>query len=111
MPTKQHPRSRAWHQGRISPEAVALFAELEAVPSRRRSAQEFKQRSRELARMLGLEHEWFVACCDVHDTSNEPCWPPDHVAVQAWHRVRAVRRQLLAAVMVRADEDRPVVFS
>jgi hypothetical protein len=46
MPTKQKPRSRTWRQGRIPPEAIALFVELEHCSQR---GPKFNAKARELA--------------------------------------------------------------
>jgi hypothetical protein len=44
----------------FSPEILALFAELEAVPARRRD-EAWQSQSRRLAEMLGVETEWFCS--------------------------------------------------
>jgi hypothetical protein len=81
----------------FSAEAIALFIELEAVPVRRRKLEEFRDRERELAGLLGLGAEFFLSCCSVLDRERTPCWPPWCAAHADWHRVRAVREQLLEA--------------
>jgi hypothetical protein len=78
-------------------EALALFAELEAVPMQRRRSAEFKARSREFAERLGLLDESFCSCVGVLERESEPCRPPDLIARDAWFRCRAVRKQLLEA--------------
>jgi hypothetical protein len=81
----------------ISPEIVRLFAELEAVPIRQRKTEEFKARSRELARLLGLGYEWFCMQTSVLDREAGPCHPPGYARNDAWAKVRIVRARLLAA--------------
>jgi hypothetical protein len=80
----------------ISDEALQLFVELEAAPERRRERQDWKDKSKALARMLDLTPEWWM-CQHVHDRSRSPCHPPELSAHDAWHKVRAVRQALLAA--------------
>jgi hypothetical protein len=75
----------------FSAEAIALFIELEAVAVRRRKLEEFRDRERELAGLLGLGAEFFLSCCSVLDRERTPCWPPWCAAHADWHRVRAVR--------------------
>ena len=76
MPTKRKPRSRTWRQARITPEALALFIELECLPQ---DSEAFKEGSRRLARMLGLISEWWT-CNHVHDRSRKPCHPVGYIA-------------------------------
>jgi hypothetical protein len=83
---------------RFTKEALALFAELEAVPVRSRDQQDWQAASRRLAAMLGIEDEWFCSGCHVHDCSTEPSHSPEYVAHHAWFRVRAVREALLEAI-------------
>jgi hypothetical protein len=78
-------------------ETLAMFVTLENVPLRRRRSDEFKRRSRELARRLNLHDEWFFSRTDVLDRTRGPCHPPGYVAHDAWFRCRAVRLQLLEA--------------
>jgi hypothetical protein len=94
MPTKRKPRSRDWHPGRFNPQAIALFLELEHMPQ---SKQKFRDKSHELARLLGLVSEWWT-CQHVNDRSERPCHPPGYIAHKDWHKCRQVRRALLAAV-------------
>ena len=96
MPTNRRPISRP-HRPSFSPEALALFAELERVPARARHSQDFKDKSHELARRLHLVDE-FWGGNDVTDRSTEPCWPPWCVSHGDWHRCRAIRRALLQTV-------------
>jgi hypothetical protein len=96
MPTKRTPISRP-RLPTLTREAIALFAELEQVPMRRRDTRAFKERAHELARMLGLVSErWTIN--SVLDRSREPCRPPHYQASKDWQTCRAVREQLLAAV-------------
>jgi hypothetical protein len=96
MTAKRTPLERR-HRATIDFETVQLFAELESMPTRSRRGEEFKQRSRELARQLNLHDEWFFSGADVLDRARGPCHPPGYVAHDAWHRVHAVRLQLLEA--------------
>jgi hypothetical protein len=80
----------------FSAEVLQLFLELEHMGPRQ-NTEAFKAGSKRLAGLLNLSSEWW-ATCDVHDRSARPCWPPGNYAYGAWHRCRAMRRQLLAAV-------------
>ena len=93
--TRRHPIYRFSRNRPFSNQALILFAELERMPRRNRNAQLFKDKERELARMLNLVSEWWT-CNSVLDNSDAPCWPPHLVAHADWHRVRAVRKELLA---------------
>jgi hypothetical protein len=79
-------------------ETLRLFVELETAD---RSAPDFKQQDRELARRLGLHGEWFCSVVSVTDRSDRPCRGPEYQATQDWHRVRAVRDMLLEAARQR----------
>ena len=79
---------------------LALFAEIERMPQR---GQQFKDRSRELARLLGLTSEWWTGN-SVNDRSAEPCHPEGHVAREDWFRCRDVRDALLVAVAKVSDK-------
>jgi len=92
--TKRHPIYRFSRNRPFSNQALILFAELERMPRRNRNAQLFKDKERELARMLNLVSEWWT-CNSVLDDSAAPCWPPHLVAFHDWHRVREVRKMLL----------------
>jgi hypothetical protein len=95
MPTSRTPISRPRHPS-FTPEALALFAELERMPRRDRDGDAFRNGSKELARQLGLSTEWWGGC-DVNDDSAGPCWSPDYAAYGYWFKVRAVREALLEA--------------
>jgi hypothetical protein len=77
----------------ISPEALALFVELESTPKRQRREPDWRSKSKQLARMLGLTIEWW-SMNHVHDTGG-PCGP--ELAREAWKTCREVRVRLLAA--------------
>jgi hypothetical protein len=81
----------------FSDEAVELFAELERARQNPRTHPKFQDKSRQLARMLGLIDEWVCAVCHVNDGSSESGYPPGHLTDVAFWRVREVRKQLLAA--------------
>ena len=81
----------------FSPDALALFAELEHTPARRRHTREFMDREHELARRLHLVDEWWGGN-SVTDRSTEPCWPEWCVAHTDWHHCRAIREDLLQAI-------------
>jgi hypothetical protein len=83
----------------FSPAVLALFVELECLIDAgvSRGDREFRERSLVLARMLGLVGAWWTVD-DVHDRSSRPCHPPSYCAHDNWHRCRAVRNALLAAV-------------
>jgi hypothetical protein len=78
-------------------EALALFAELEAVPAHLRRTDEFKDKDRELARMLGLGGEWLCSVASVTDR-RRPRPPPRRPAEDDQDRVYRVRLALLEAV-------------
>jgi hypothetical protein len=80
----------------FSAEALVLFVELERMPRHSRDSQEFKDKSKRLAGLLGLTSEWWTIN-HVHDRSRAPRHPPWCVAYTDWHRVRRVREALLAA--------------
>jgi hypothetical protein len=87
-------RTRSWPlKTEITPEALALFLELEGMSDRN---PKFKAGSRRLANLLGLNDEWWT-CQHVNDASDGPCHPPGCIAHDDWHRVRRVRNALLAA--------------
>jgi hypothetical protein len=94
MPTNRRPIERPRRRQVLTAEAIALFAELENTPRRRRGSKAFKDREHELARMLNLVPEWW-ATCSVLDDSKRLCWPSHLQAYQDWHTVRSVREALL----------------
>ena len=94
MPVKL--RAAKERRPRFSAEALALFVELERVPPRRRHRQDFRDKTHELARLLGLVDEWWGGNC-VTDRSRAPCHPRWCVAHHDWFRVRGVREALLEA--------------
>ena len=77
----------------FSPEAIALFLELERMSRRNKT---FRDKTHELARMLGLVYEWWNGN-HVNDRADGPCHPPGYAAFDNFFRVRAVREELLAA--------------
>jgi hypothetical protein len=95
MPVKA--RTAKGRKSVFSDDALALFAELNAVPLRNRD-DDFKARDRELARMLGLGGQWLCSVASVTDgrplrpASMTPSTYADHV------KVRVVRERLLAAI-------------
>lgn len=96
-------RTRAWPlKTEITPEALALFLELERRRKNPRTDPKFREKSRQLARMVGLLDEWVCSVCDVNDRSAGPCHPPEYVTHAAWFKVRRMRLALLAA----AEEQR-----
>jgi hypothetical protein len=92
MPTNRRYLSRD-RRPLFSAEVLALFAELEHMPG----DQAFTDGSRRLAQLLGLTDEWWTGN-HVNDRSRKPCHPPWCQAHTDWHKVRAVRAALLAAV-------------
>jgi hypothetical protein len=95
MPTKREILNRP-RRPRFTPQAIALFAELERVPMRRRDCQEFKDREHRLARFLGLTSEFWTGN-SVLDRSESPCHPEGYIANDDWRTCRALRRALLQA--------------
>jgi hypothetical protein len=94
--TKRTPIHRRALGPHVTPDVVALFAELEQTPARKRRGDQFKAVEHELARKLNLVSEWWT-CNSVLDTSRSPCHPSGYIANAHWHRVRRVREALLAA--------------
>jgi hypothetical protein len=94
MSTNRHPRG--WPlRTRLTPELIALFAELEVTPPRRRNAQSWKDRERKLMSALGLVDEFWTMNSVLN--RNGPCHPPYYIANQHHARCREVRAALLAA--------------
>ena len=90
----------AQRRTRIGPEALALFAELEHAPQRQ--SRDFKDKSYQFARLLGLTTEWFLSGCSVLDRSDGPVHSsPEYSEHHDWHLCREVRRDLLAALDAR----------
>ena len=82
---------------RISPAALALFAELEHTQHDR----PFDDKARELMRLLGLTAEWWSGC-SVLDRSDGPVHSsPNYCEYHDWHRCRAARNELMAALEAR----------
>jgi hypothetical protein len=90
MPAKL--RTAKGRQPSFTPEALALFVELE-----RKRTRAFSDGSRELARMLGLTSEWWTGN-HVNDRSAEPCHPPGYIAHADWFRCRQMRDEILAVL-------------
>jgi hypothetical protein len=79
----------------FAPGVLELFAELERTPLPRRRTQDFTNRSKRLAALLGLTDEWW-AMQHVEDRGKfRP--PASLVAHHYWLTVQRVRRELLAA--------------
>jgi len=97
MPTNRTPIERIRQRQVITAEAIALFAELEAVPQGQRASKAFKDGQHELMRKLGLVSE-FWTMNSVLDRSKRPPWPDHLVAYKDWYRCRGIREQLLEAV-------------
>ena len=92
MPVKARiPKERRPH---FSNQALDLFIELERMPQ---SDPRFKQKSRQLAALLGLLDEWICSSTHVNDRSRAPAYPsgPAH---DDWVHVRAVRELLIQEV-------------
>jgi hypothetical protein len=92
MATKRQPLDRP-RVGAYSHEAVLLFADLERVPPSRRD-RAWSERSRELARLIGLTWPWW-RMINVNQKEAPPV--PDHyVAAIEWRdEVLPARRVLL----------------
>jgi hypothetical protein len=75
-------------------EVLRLFAELELGARR---GEGFKKGERRLMSLLDLDDEWWRGS-SVFDRARRPCYPPSCLAHGDFYRVRAVRRQLLAAI-------------
>jgi hypothetical protein len=95
MPAKRRIINRP-RRAAFTLEVIELFRTLEATPPRDRKGDEFKRRDRHLARLLGIEHEWFCSIASV--TSRERPNPlPRRPAEEDRIKVYAVRLELLAA--------------
>jgi hypothetical protein len=79
-------------------DAVELFRRLEAMPMRARRSIAFRDEDARLHRLLGLYSEWRCSCVSVLDRSAAPPWPADMPAAKNWHKVCAVRLELLEAL-------------
>jgi hypothetical protein len=79
-------------------DVIEIFRRLEATPLRQRKSDAFRDEDFRLHRLLGLYSERRCSVCSVFDREAEPPWPPEYVAHKDWHKVRAVRLELLAAV-------------
>jgi hypothetical protein len=95
MPTKRVPRYRE-HIGRISPEAVRLFATLETTPKRLRKSEQFRKDERRLAEMLDCGREWWsgafsIDCCSRRKNPFRP-WQG---AYADWAKCKGIRELLL----------------
>jgi hypothetical protein len=96
MTTNRTPIDRP-RRAAISDSALSLFIELEAVPKRQLWRPEWRAKSRQLARLLGLTVE-FWAQEHVNNASG-PCG--NELARETWHKCREVRKQLLAAARLK----------
>ncbi|HKD40352.1 MAG TPA: hypothetical protein VE909_12405 [Xanthobacteraceae bacterium] len=96
MPTKRAILARP-RRVSFTPEMLALFAELEAVPARERERAKWIGKSKQLAGLLGLTSEWWTMN-DVNDKNATPCVPDGYVAFDDWHTCRRVRLALLDAI-------------
>jgi hypothetical protein len=98
-------RTRSWPlRAEITPEAIALFLELERAHTNPRTDPNLQDKSRRLAQLLGLLDEWFCAVCDVNDGGPTSGYPEQHLTNLSFLRVREVRKQLLAAVGARKEK-------
>jgi hypothetical protein len=98
MPAKL--RTAKGRRPQFSPEAIALFRELDAVPMRRRKGREWDAAARQLSVLLDLESEWFCSAgrCCVLDRSSAPHCMPDKAAYETWFRTKATRELLLESI-------------
>jgi hypothetical protein len=83
----------------FSVEVLDLFQELERVRNPR--SEVYRDKSLRLAQLLNLTNEWWCSVTDVNERSSGPSHPPGYIAFDAWHKVRAVRIELLQAVRER----------
>jgi len=81
----------------FTPEALALFLEIEATPQHKRGAKVYNDMEHRLARLLNLVPEWWGGN-SVSDDADKPPWPDHLQAYKDRHKIRAIREQLLAAV-------------
>jgi hypothetical protein len=95
MPTNRRPLQRLRHPA-FTPSVLKLFAELEAMPRRRRS-EAYTRKSKELARLLDLTAEWW-GMNDVNMRATRPSHPPGYASHDGFFRVKAIRELLLAAI-------------
>ena len=106
MPVKQRLAKSRLPQ--FSAEAISLFIELEHMRRGRRDSREFRDKSKQLANLLGLSSE-FWGGCNVNDTSRAPCHPSWCVAYGDFYVVREVREALLSATRERHAVSLPKV--
>lgn len=99
MPSNRTPIGRSRHPS-FTPEALALFTELEAVPLHHRNTQGFKDGVRQLMRRLHMTDEFWTMNSPLDREG--PCHPPDYIANVHWRRCREVREALLATVAEQA---------
>jgi hypothetical protein len=80
-------------------DVVEIFRRLEATPMRARKSDAYRDGDFRLHRLLNLYSERRCSMCSVLDRSSvSPPWPSEYPAHKDWHRVRAVREQLLQAL-------------
>jgi hypothetical protein len=79
------------------PQALKIFVELERLPASHEVFTERRGRSEKLAILLGLEVEWLVSRCHVHNRERAPCWPEHMPACADWYKTQAIRELLIEA--------------
>ena len=97
-PSAATPRSSG-PQAAFSDEILGLFLQLEPL---RKWNEEYAEKSLRLSELLGLEQERIRYFVHVNETGSRPPWPPGYCGYDAWHKVRAVRLQLLTALEERS---------
>jgi hypothetical protein len=107
MPTNRTPIDRP-RRPTTSDDVLEIFRRLENTPMRARKSDAFLDEDFRLHRLLGLYSERRCSICSVLDRSSvSPPWPSEYPAHKDWHRVRAVRVELLAAVAEESAKDVP----
>jgi hypothetical protein len=95
MPTNRTPTSRP-RRPAAPDDVIELFRRLENMSPRRRNTAPFLDEDFRLHRLLGLYSERRCSICSVFDRGTAPPWPlPEFPAHRDWHKVRAVRLELL----------------
>jgi hypothetical protein len=84
-------------------DVIEIFRRLENMSPRQHKSDAFRDEDVRLHRLLGLYSEWRCSSCSVFDREASPPWPEDMPAAKDWHKVRAVRLELLAAIQEEAS--------
>jgi hypothetical protein len=98
MPTNRTTINRPRRPTRPDDDALEIFRRLENTPRRQRQSAAFLAEDLRLHQLLDLYSARRCSICSVLDRSAAPLRPADMPAAKDWHRVHAVRVELLAAL-------------